>query len=291
MDRDQALRLAVVVERRARTDAATWVDRLQQQAHLVARGRAEQVIEPQRATSDPLRTAVTREWYVRVFEDQVRQALGVAKSEIAVTSTETEHVAECLRDGVGYRIHGPGGSLVLNRDGPQQVPGQNGYMGRDEVESARPPRPEWWHREELERLAAAQDQRRAEDERIVAASWDQLSPDQRVAFAAYYHQHQGTSGPAAYPQVDTPSTQPVPVAYTAADTGNRNPIPGPPARVAAEVFGQQPVQGPAEVNAARTLVAQAFPRNVQKPPTITTTGQTRTSPGLTDKRADADRGR
>ena len=85
-----------------------------------------------------------------------------------------------------------------------------------------------------------------------------------MAFAAYYHQHQGTTGPAAYPQADTPTTaRPAPVAYTAADTGNRNPILGPPARVAAEVFGQQPLRGPAEVNAARTLVAQAFRRNVQ----------------------------
>ncbi len=46
MNRDQAYRLALVVERAARTDAAAWVARLQQQTHLVAHGRAAQLIEP-----------------------------------------------------------------------------------------------------------------------------------------------------------------------------------------------------------------------------------------------------
>ncbi len=94
MDRDQAFRLALVVERRARTDANSWVGRLQQQAHLVAHGRAAQVIEPHKTTPDPLRTALAREWYVRVFDDQIRKRLGVAEPKIAVTATETEHVAD-----------------------------------------------------------------------------------------------------------------------------------------------------------------------------------------------------
>ncbi len=107
---------------------------------------------PTRTTPDPLRTALTREWYVRVFGDQVRHDLGVPEPEIAVTATETEHVAECLRDGVAYRIHGPGGSLVLNPDGPQQVPGQNGYTDRAEAEPARPQPTKQWHRNQLEQL-------------------------------------------------------------------------------------------------------------------------------------------
>ena len=73
MNRDQAFRLALVVERRARLDAAIWVERLPQQALLIARGRADQVIEPNHTTRDPLRAALAREWHVRVFEDQVRQ--------------------------------------------------------------------------------------------------------------------------------------------------------------------------------------------------------------------------
>lgn len=78
MNQDWAFRLALVVERAAKIDANTWVARLQQQAHLVAHGRAAQVIEPHKTTLDPLRTALTREWYVRVFDDQVRKRLGVA---------------------------------------------------------------------------------------------------------------------------------------------------------------------------------------------------------------------
>ena len=94
--------------------------------------------------------------------------------------------------------------------------------------------------------------------------------------------------PRRLPRADTPhNTAPAPVAYAAAGTGTRNPLTGPAGQVAAEVFDHQPVSGPAEVNAARALVAQAFPRNVQKPPTITTTGQVRTSAGLT---ADGDTG-
>ena len=57
--------------------------------------------------------------------------------------------------------------------------GQNRYAdGSDEAESARPPRPARWHRQEPERLAALQDQRRAEDERTGPGGWYRLSPDQ-----------------------------------------------------------------------------------------------------------------
>lgn len=294
MHRDQAFRMALVVERMARTDAGAWVRRLRQQAHLVAHGRAAQVIEPQRTTPDPLRTALSREWYVRVFEDQVRQDLGVKRPEIAVTPTETEHVAECLRDGVAYRIHGPGGSLVLNPDGPQQVPGQTNYADRAEVEPTRPDPPEQWHRAQLERLVQTQDQRRQADERMVAAAWSDLTPEQRTAFAAYLHQQQGTPGLAGYPQADTSRTETATAhTYTATGTGNRNPVTGPPREAAAAAFGHQSLNVPAEVNTARALVAKAFPKNgLSKPPTITGAGEVRTTGrGPAEKRRDTDRGR
>lgn len=70
MPRDHAFRLALVIERRARADADAWSARiLQQGARLLARGRAHQVINPTAESSDPLRTNLMREWYVRVFED------------------------------------------------------------------------------------------------------------------------------------------------------------------------------------------------------------------------------
>ena len=45
MDRDQAYRLALVLQARARLDASTWVARLPRQVSLLARGRADQIVK------------------------------------------------------------------------------------------------------------------------------------------------------------------------------------------------------------------------------------------------------
>ena len=214
MDRDQAYRLALVVEARARLDAREWVARLPRQVSVLARGRADQILEPDR--DDPLRTALAREWYVRVFTDEARNQLGLGRPEVEVTPTETEHLAECLRAGVAYRIHGPGGSIVANPDGPEVVPGQANSAERQEDLDNSHGLTENQTRRVLEALADDQDRRRVEDQRIVGAAWDDLTPDQRTAFAEYWHQQHDTRGHGAFPAA-------APVRDVASPTGRRRP--------------------------------------------------------------------
>lgn len=201
MHRDIALRMAVITEQRARQEARRWAEKLPEQAGLVGRGRAERILDA--TGTDPLRAALAREWFARVFEDEVRKHLGRVQPDTAVSKTETEHVAECLRTGVAYRIHGPGGAVVLNENSPDTVPGQTNFNtpatatatehGTDQHDV--------WIRQELEALATRQDRRRKEEEQIVAADWAQLSPDQRTAFAAYWHRENDTTGPTTHPIV------------------------------------------------------------------------------------------
>lgn len=278
MDRDQAYRLALVLQARARLDASTWVARLPRQVSLLARGRADQIVEPDRG--DPLRTALAREWYVRVFTDEARNQLGLGRPEVEVTPTETEHLAECLRAGVAYRIHGPGGSIVANPDGPEVVPGQANLTERQDDVDAGHGLTENQTRRVLESLADDQDRRRAEDQRIVGAAWDDLTPDQRTAFAAYWHQQHDTRGHGAFPaaapvrdaaEAVTPSESGV---AAVVDSGRRTPVAGSPEAAAAGVFGTEATDL-AAARAAYALAAQAFPKNQGKPPMITPTGQVR----------------
>lgn len=275
--RDIALRIAVITEQRARQEARRWTDKLPEQAGLVGRGRAERILDATGA--DPLRAALAKEWFTRVFEDETRKRLGQIQSDTAVTKTETEHVAECFRTGVAYRIHGPGGAVVLNQNNPDTVPGQTNFNtpatehGTDQHDA--------WTRDELEALAARQDRRREEEEQIVAADWAQLSPDQRTAFAAYWHREHDTTGPTTHPIVasltPTPPKPPTrgPVTYTASSTGQHTPATGPPVEAAAEVFAKSP-PSVAEANASRALAAAAFPE--PKPTSISATGQIRSDP-------------
>lgn len=278
MDRDQAYRLALVLEARARLDASTWVARLPRQVSLLARGRADQIIEPDRA--DPLRTSLAREWYVRVFTDEARNQLGLGRPEVEVTATETEHLAECLRTGVAYRIHGPGGSIVANPNGPEVVPGQGGFTERQSDVDAAHGLTDNQTRRVLESLAAEQDRRRDEDQRIVGAAWDDLTPDQRTAFAEYWHQQHDTRGHGAFPaaapvRAAADSVRPAASSGAAVvDSGRRNPVVGSPEVAAAEVFGTEAADL-ASARAAYALAAQAFPKSQGKPPTITSTGQVR----------------
>ena len=279
IDRDQAYRLALIVEARARLDARTWVARLPRQVSALARGRADQILEPDR--DDPLRAALKREWYVRVFTDEARNRLGLGRPEVEVTSTETEHLAECLRAGVAYRIHGPGGSIVANPDGPEVVPGQADFAERQEDLDNTHGLTESQNRRVLEALAEDQDRRRVEDQRIVGAAWDDLTPDQRTAFAEYWHQQHDTHGhgafPAAAPVRDAASSA-VPSAATTGpavvDSGRRTQVAGSPDTAAAGVFGAEAADL-AEARAAYALAAQAFPKSQEKPPTITTRGTVR----------------
>lgn len=285
MDRDQAYRLALMLEARARLDASTWVARLPRQLSLLARGRADQIIEPNQS-KDPLRAALSREWYVRVFTDHARNELGLGQPGVKVTPTETEHLAECLRAGVAYRIHGPGGSIVLNPDGPAPVPGQDNY-GQDGF-SERQEDVDEAHgltdkqtRRVLEALADDQDQRRVEDQQIVGAAWDELTPDQRTAFAEYWHQRHGTRGHGAFPVAASPrrATTSAPEAVAKpSDSGQRKVVPGPPAHAAAGVFDTEAADV-AAARAAYALAAQAFPRAHEKAPTITHRGEVRESRG------------
>ena len=277
MDRDQAYRLALVLEARARLDASTWVARLPRQVNLLARGRADQIIEPNRA--DPLRTALAQEWYVRVFTDHARNQLGLGQPGIEVTSTETEHLAECLRAGVAYRIHGPGGSIVLNPDSPNVVPGQDNFAERQADVDDSHGLTERQTRQVLDTLAGDQDRRRAEDQQIVGAAWDDLTPEQRTAFTEYWHLQHGTRGHGAFPvaaPVRDVTTAPAGPATQAvvADSGRRTPVVGDPAIAAAGVFGTEAADL-AAARAAYALAAQAFPKGHEKPPTITTTAQIR----------------
>ena len=133
--RDIALRIAVTTEQRARDDAGRWINRLPDQARLVGQGRAERVFDATGA--DPLRAALAREWFTRVFEDETRKQLDQVHPDTAVTQTETEHVAECFRTGIAYRILGPGGAVVLNPNSPDTVPGQTNVPHFDHDEEAR----------------------------------------------------------------------------------------------------------------------------------------------------------
>lgn len=278
MDRDQAYRMALVVETRARLDAREWVARLPRQVSVLARGRADQVLEPDRG--DPLRTSLAREWYVRVFTDQARNQLGLGRPEVEVTPTETEHLAECLRVGVAYRIHGPGGSIVANPNSPEAVPGQANFAERQEDVDNAHGLTDNQTRRVLEALADDQDRRRTEDQRIVGAAWDDLTPDQRTAFAAYWHQQHDTRGhgafPAAAPVRDATTTEPVAPSPEpkVVDSGRRIPAAGSPDTAAAGVFGAEAADL-ASARAAYALAAQAFPKSQGKPPTITPTGQVR----------------
>jgi len=260
----------------------------------LARGRADQILEPDRA--DPLRAALKREWYVRVFTDEARNRLGLGRPEVEVTPTETEHLAECLRAGVAYRIHGPGGSIVANPDGPAVVPGQGSFAERQADVDAAHGLTHNQTRRVLESLAAEQDRRRAEDQRIVGAAWDDLTPDQRTAFAEYWHQQHDTHGHGAFPAAApvrevTSSTAPAGPATgpTVVDSGRRTPVTGKPAAAAAGVFGAEAADL-AAARAAYALAAQAFPRSQGKPPTITTTGEIR-DPGPALPEAGVDRSR
>lgn len=283
MDRDQAYRLALMLEARARLDASTWVARLPRQLSLLARGRADQIIEPNQS-KDPLRAALSREWYVRVFTDHARNQLGLGQPGVKVTPTETEHLAECLRAGVAYRIHGPGGSIVLNPDGPAPVPGQDnygqgGFSERQEDVDEAHGLTDKQTRHVLEALADDQDRRRVEDQQIVGAAWDELTPEQRSAFAEYWHQRHGTRGHGAFPVATAPREAIGAEARAAAvpvDSGNRNVVSGPPADAAAGVFATEAADL-AAARAAYELAAQAFPRAREKPPTITSKGATRES--------------
>jgi len=299
MDRDKAYRLALIVEARARLDARSWVARLPRQVSVLARGRADQILEPDRA--DPLRAALKREWYVRVFTDEARNQLGLGRPEVEVTSTETEHLAECLRAGVAYRIHGPGGSIVLNSDGPADVPGQNDFSGPQadggtvDVDVDQGPQlTERQTQRVLEALAADQDRRRAEDQQIVGADWNELTPEQRTAFTEYWHLQHGTRGhgafPAAAPALDATSSTTAPATgAVVADSGRRTSVAGDPATAAAGVFGTEAADL-AAARAAYALAAQAFPKSQEKPPTITTTGEIR-DPGPALPEAGVDRSR
>lgn len=276
--RHVALRLAVNLEDTARAAARRWIEQLPDQAPLIGRGRAERTIDTHGA--DPLRAALSREWFARVFEDEALRQLGRHHPEKAVTQTETEHVAECFRTGVAYRIHGPDGAVVLNPDSPVTTPGQtNTYPEQDETTNQ-----QTWMRAELEALATRQDLRRHEEEQIVAADWAQLSPEQRTAFAAYWHREHDTTGPTTHPIIGslTPTQAPeqakpeqAPLTYTATTTGHQVPVTGPPAKAAAEVFAKPPPTL-AETTAARGLSAASFPH--QKPASISATGQVRTDP-------------
>lgn len=287
MDRDQAYRLALLLEARARLDASTWVARLPRQLSLLARGRADQIIDTTR-TDDPLRTALSREWYVRVFTDHARNQLGLGQPGVEVTPTETEHLAECLRAGVAYRIHGPGGSIVANPDGPATVPGQDNYgqdtHGQDgfaerqaDVDDAHA-LTERQTRQVLDALADDQDRRRTEDQQIVGAAWDELTPEQRTAFAEYWHHQHDTRGYGAFPAAGQPreaiTPEPQPAVPQAVDSGQRTVVTGTPNDAAAGVFATEAADL-AAARAAYALAAQAFPRSQEKPPTISTTGKAR----------------
>lgn len=276
--RYQALRLAVNLEDRARAAAKRWIEQLPEQAALIGRGRAERTIDSTGA--DPLRAALSREWFARVFEDEALKRMGRRRPETAVSKTETEHVAECFRTGVVYRIHGPGGAIVLNQNSPDTVPGQTNFNTPVTVENDTYQRDAWTHLE-LDALATRQDRRRQAEEQIVAADWAQLSPEQRTAFAAYWHREHDTTGPTTHPIVGsltpTPPKPPTrgPVTYTASSTGQHTPATGPPAEAAAEVFAKKPASV-AEANASRALAAAAFPE--PKPTSISATGQIRSDP-------------
>lgn len=274
--RHQALRLAVNLEDHARAAAKRWIEQLPEQAGLIGKGRAERTIDSTGA--DPLRAALSREWFARVFEDEALKRMGRRQPETAVSKTETEHVAECFRTGVAYRIHGPGGAVVLNKDSPVTVPGQSNFNSPVTVHG--PNQQEVWSRQELEALAARQDRRRVEEEHIVAAEWAQLSPEQRTAFAAYWHRENDTTGPTTHPIVGSLAPTPSkpergPSSYTASSTGQRTLATGPPAETAAQVFAKSP-PSIAEANASRALAAAAFPD--QKPTSISSTGQIRSDP-------------
>lgn len=278
MNRDDAYRLALMLEARARLDAGTWIARLPRQLSLLARGRFDQVIEPSQS-NDPLRSALSREWYVRVFTDHARNQLGLGQVGVEVTPTETEHLAECLRSGIAYRIHGPGGSIVANPDGPT-VPGQDNYREsfterQDDVDDAHG-LTDRQNRQVLEALADDQDRRRVEDQQIVGAAWDDLTAEQRTAFAEYWHHQHGTRGHGAF-FVAAPAREaitPQPATVHGVDSGQRNVVAGPPADAAAGVFATEAADL-AAARAAYALAAQAFPRSQEKPPTITGSGQTR----------------
>lgn len=294
MDRDQAYRLALIVEARARLDARSWVARLPRQVSVLARGRADQILEPDR--DDPLRAALKREWYVRVFTDEARNRLGLGRPEVEVTPTETEHLAECLRAGVAYRIHGPGGSIVANPEGPEVVPGQVNFAERQADVDAGHGLTENQTRRVLEALADDQDRRRTEDQRIVGAAWDELTPEQRTAFAEYWHHQHDSHGHGAFPAAAPVRDVTIPTEPAAAarptpgteksresgvvDSGRRTPVGGRPEQAAAGVFGTEAADL-AAARAAYALAAQAFPKSQGKPPTITSSGQVREGGGAT----------
>lgn len=205
-----ALRVTAVVEQRARTDANKAVENWYTSARLAAVGRAEQIITPARLSTSPERIAMLREWYRRVFHEQVRIGLAINKLETAITTTEIEQVAKCVRDGEPRRILGPNGIPVMWRKAePVEIGVHTAFpdafkrnMDDDKVAAKQRQLAE----EMLARRHAAE-QKQAEErawadeekQRVSASTWAALTSAQRAAFAHWWIEqwleHQGPLPP------------------------------------------------------------------------------------------------
>lgn len=85
--------IALITEQRARQEARRWINHLPNQAHLVGRGQAERALDSTGA--DPLRAALAREWFTRVFEDETRNNSAKSTAKPPSPKPRTGHRAMC----------------------------------------------------------------------------------------------------------------------------------------------------------------------------------------------------
>ena len=108
-----SLQAVAVVRDIATDDAAHAAVKIVAALHAVARRRAIAAIPDTRFDTDQLAVHVTRHWYQRCYDDQIKAATATRQPLTAVTDAEEHHVANVLATGIVRRLIGTDGMPLL----------------------------------------------------------------------------------------------------------------------------------------------------------------------------------
>lgn len=115
---DSALMVAAVVWRRARHDAAVAVTQLWTDVAAAAATRSHDLVPVSAAPGDgALRPAMLRQWYRRVYLNQVQAELGLLTPLRQVSDAEADNVAHAVAAGRSYRLVGTDGVPLMTAHG------------------------------------------------------------------------------------------------------------------------------------------------------------------------------
>ena len=115
---DSAVTVAAVVWRRAQHDSSVAVTQLWTDLDAAATGRSHDLV-PAAATGDDtkLRAAMLRQWYRRVYLNQVRAELGLLTPLRQVSDAEADAVAQAVTDRRPYRLVDSDGVPLMTAHG------------------------------------------------------------------------------------------------------------------------------------------------------------------------------